>query len=49
MAIEGRISFARNKKRHRSLDIALHYSAVRGDGSKTPAEALIYALGVADS
>jgi hypothetical protein len=49
VAIEGCISFARNKKRHRSLDIAVQYSAVYGDGSKSPPQAVIYAMGVSDS
>lgn len=47
-AIEGRISFARNKARHRSLDIAVQYCAVAADGSRGQEEAGIYAMGVSE-
>ncbi len=49
VAIEGRISFARNKARHRSLDVAVQYSTLYRDGSRGPEEAAIYAMGVGDS
>lgn len=49
VALEGCISLARNKGRHRSLDIALKYSFVRADGSRGQEQAGIYSMGVSES
>ncbi|GAB4820494.1 hypothetical protein N2152v2_007540 [Parachlorella kessleri] len=48
LAIQGRISFARNKVRHRSLDIAVQYYPVHVDGSQGSEQAAIYSMGVSD-
>ena len=48
LAIQGRISFARNKARHRSLDIAVQYYPVHLDGSQGSEQAAIYSMGVSD-
>ena len=46
VALEGRISMARSKHKHRSLDIALSYRAVGADGRQGEEVSSIYAMGV---
>lgn len=46
VAIQGTLSMARNKDKHRSLDIALQYSAVAADGSLGEAATCLYSMGV---